>query len=74
MSKRRNKSRNRRGDGVPMGDELLAAHRELQLLRAAGTSASSRREKRRPKPVRASSEELAAWVETRHDKREETAA
>jgi hypothetical protein len=51
--------------------EALEAHRELQLLRAAGVSASHRRRKRRPKPTNKSAAELRQWVKVRNDKLDE---
>ena len=56
-----------------MSDQELREHRELQLLRAAGVSASHRRRKRRPKPVRQSALELRDWVRVRADKLDELA-
>ena len=47
-----------------------AAHRELQALRASGIAGAHRRrgKRRNIKPTNKNAEELAAWVETRHDK------
>lgn len=47
--------------------ELLVEHRELQLLRAAGVSASHRRSKRRNRSMKgaAGQAELQDWVGSR---------
>ena len=71
MSRKTKKRRPSLGDenGV-MDDEMLAAHRELQALRASGIAGAHRRrgKRRNIKPTNKNAEELAAWVETRHDK------
>ncbi len=71
---RRKKRRPSLGDenGV-MDEEMLVAHRELQSLRASGIAGAHRRrgKRRRLKPTNKNAEELAAWVQTRHNKLED---